>query len=252
MQQMPDKEFDKVFRDNFESFEVEPSANLWPNIAVELAPTKKAKFPFLWVAAASATLVLGGLLLIQSDDKIYLQGDANAMAANASLVNSAPSLISSKGSSATVAVIDLKMDNDRPVRADFAVNKVGSVTETTTAHIEQKNILANVQPNTAEEHKPIKRAEIKPIEMLAAVAIEAEGEATNTVYYASNFSSFIDDDLDEATSKKGIRNVGDLVNYVVDKVDRRDKKVIKFTTDDDDNTSIIGLNIGFIKLNKKK
>ena len=51
--------------------------------------------------------------------------------------------------------------------------------------------------------------------------------------------------------RKGIRNVGDLVNFVVDKVDKRDKKLLHFNTDEDDNSSLVGINIGFLKLNKK-
>ncbi|MNL29759.1 hypothetical protein D3C87_1514530 [compost metagenome] len=54
----------------------------------------------------------------------------------------------------------------------------------------------------------------------------------------------------EEPANKGIRNVGDLVNFVVNKIDRREKKLIQFDTDDD-NSSIVALNIGFIKLNRK-
>jgi restriction endonuclease S subunit len=54
----------------------------------------------------------------------------------------------------------------------------------------------------------------------------------------------------EEKPNKGIRNVGDLINFVVDKVDKREKKVIQFATDED-NSSIVALNIGFIKFNKK-
>lgn len=54
-----------------------------------------------------------------------------------------------------------------------------------------------------------------------------------------------------ATEKKGIRNVGDLVNFVVEKIDKRDKKLIRFNTDDDDNSSIVGINLGFVRLNPK-
>lgn len=56
---------------------------------------------------------------------------------------------------------------------------------------------------------------------------------------------------DEA-DKKGIRNVGDLINFVVDKVDKREDKFLKFKTDDDDNSSLIGINIGMLKFSKRK
>ena len=49
MQQMQDKEFDKLFKDRFEDAEIEPSANLWANIEHELAPKKKRVFPIYWM-----------------------------------------------------------------------------------------------------------------------------------------------------------------------------------------------------------
>ena len=45
--------------------------------------------------------------------------------------------------------------------------------------------------------------------------------------------------------------MGDLINFVVDKVDKREDKLIRFDTDDD-NSSLIGINIGMIRFSKKK
>ena len=53
------------------------------------------------------------------------------------------------------------------------------------------------------------------------------------------------------TENKGIRNMGDLINYVVDKVDKSDEKIIQFKTEDD-NSSLVALNIGIIRFNTKK
>ena len=55
----------------------------------------------------------------------------------------------------------------------------------------------------------------------------------------------------DMADKRGIRNMGDLINFVVDKVDKREDKLIRFDTDDD-NSSLIGINIGMIKFSKKK
>ena len=56
----------------------------------------------------------------------------------------------------------------------------------------------------------------------------------------------------EGRERKGIRNVGDVINFVVDKLDKREKKLIQFKTDDDDNSSLIAVNIGILKFNSKK
>jgi hypothetical protein len=58
-------------------------------------------------------------------------------------------------------------------------------------------------------------------------------------------------DNENKTENKGIRNMGDLINYVVDKVDKSDEKIIQFKTDDD-NSSLVALNIGIIRFNTKK
>ena len=36
MQAMPDKDFDRVFQERFEAFEVEPSSSVWRGIEAEL------------------------------------------------------------------------------------------------------------------------------------------------------------------------------------------------------------------------
>jgi hypothetical protein len=50
--------------------------------------------------------------------------------------------------------------------------------------------------------------------------------------------------------KHGIRNFGDIVNLVVAKVDKRKDKVIEFSDDDEDGSSITGINLGVIKVKK--
>lgn len=48
--------------------------------------------------------------------------------------------------------------------------------------------------------------------------------------------------------KAGDRN---LVNCVVDKVDKSEEKIIQFKTEDD-NSSLVALNIGILRCNTKK
>ena len=71
---------------------------------------------------------------------------------------------------------------------------------------------------------------------------------------ASNAASIRADDVaggEDQTDNKGIRNVGDVVNLIVNKVDKRKDKFIQFRTDDDDS-SISAINIGPFKFGKKK
>ncbi len=247
MQHMPDRDFDNLFRDKFTDAEVEPSGHLWTNIAEKLTPVpKKRNFPIMWMAAASIAVVFSvSLLLPEADDKIYLQ-------ANPKLVNTkiAESLPVAQGATQSVtraeAVLkSVKAGPQKPLLAHQSTKKVvAPVTE-------EKNIFMAMQPVTTNEHLPNKKADAKPLEVVHP-QIEVLEDAT--VYMANHVSETTDnayDDADANNQKKGIRNMGDLINYVVDKVDKRENKLIKFSTDDDDNSSVVGINIGFLKLNKR-
>lgn len=247
MQHMPDKDFDKLFKDSFMDAEIEPSANLWGNIAEQLEPKKKRSFPILWVAAASVAVVASVLLFTQGGDKIYLQGTAVETAAVKPVeeMQTLPAAITEE--------VNADVLPEREASTRSFLKREAAKTVTAPIDEVQKNIITTVQPSTQIAHLPIKKAAVKPLDVTPVEEIIANNN-TETVY-ANNVTKqefdYPEDVEDVNNSKKGIRNMGDLINYVVDKVDKRDKKIIKFDTDDDDNSSIIGLNIGFLKLNKK-
>jgi len=247
MQHMPDKDFDKLFKDSFMDAEIEPSANLWGNIAGQLEPKRKRSFPILWVAAASVAVVVSVMLFTQGQDKVYLQGAAQEIATVRSLEGTPTSSIAAAEETTTVSaavLTEAKRTNISPVRAAVAKVEIATIED-----VQEKSFVA-MQPSEKNEHLVIKRGEVKPLDVTPTVTTAKE----NQTMYASADTKPVDyfEQAEESdTNKKGIRNVGDLINYVVDKVDKRDKKLIKFDTDDDDNSSIIGLNIGFLKLNKK-
>lgn len=256
MQHMPDKDFDKLFHDKFMDAEIEPSADLWGNIADKLEPKKKRGFPLMWVAAAASVAVVASVMLFtQSDDKILLRPNAAAVAS-----------VSNESITTTVPVTAVVTTQDEVVADETtapSATKYVQAVKRTVAPVEavnadeQKNIFASVQPSETNDHLAIKdgikRGEVKPLEVIKQEKVTTETQ-TNRMIAAvptkDETTEYIDP-VEDNDNKKGIRNVGDLVNYVVDKVDKREKKLIKFNTDDDDNSSIIGLNIGFLKLNKK-
>lgn len=52
---------------------------------------------------------------------------------------------------------------------------------------------------------------------------------------------------------KRIRSIGDVVNLVMAKVDKREDKLIQFTdSDDGDESNVTGINLGIINLKKEK
>lgn len=247
MQHMPDKEFDNLFRDRFKDAEIEPSANLWANIEQQLAPKRKRSIPIYWMAAATVAIAFTAILAFQKTEKIQLHLDQATAKVNAPVQETQ----------------DIKTTEPSIVVSEAVVNKSRSLAAVNSTSVKavlakqqvdlQKNMQVAMQPNVNDARLPIKQADVRPLDVLPVKETILESPTvTATLVEKPRFESTVITETENSTERKGIRNVGDLVNFVVDKVDKRDKKFLKFNTDDDDNSSIIGINIGFIKLNSKK
>jgi hypothetical protein len=252
MQHMPDKDFDKLFTDRFMDAEIEPSADLWGNIAGQLEPKKSNKpFPLMWVAAASVAVVASVMLFTQSEEKVYLRGAAVAVTkvAPVTKIQNVPVVATEEVKAETVTAV---LPAPSIIKRSLLKKEVASVPTAQVEAIEKNNFVA-VQPSAENDHLPIKKAEAMPLNVVTTPNEVNRERPEPTIYHvdAGKIREDVENMGDSDDNKKGIRNVGDLVNYVVDKVDKREKKLIKFGTDDDDNSSIIGLNIGFLKFNKK-
>jgi len=231
---MRDKEFDQLFKDRFEDMEVQPSANLWNNIAEELKPIKKRVFPAYWVAAAVALIVFSVVLMAPDQEKIRLQGTA-------SIANEPSQLV---GTQPTVSIKKI-VEKDTATYKSTALVIAPRLNEA----IAEKEFKAK-QPKLITV-RPIVKADV----IVVAKQVEEPAIIDHNIVIAK--ADVTDDGSNDVIAEadpaayKGIRNVGDLVNYVVDKVDKRERKFLKFNTDED-NSSLIGINIGFIKLNSKR
>lgn len=248
MQHMPDKEFDKLFKDRFEDAEIEPSTNLWANIEKELEPVKKRTLPIYWMAAAVVALAFSAMLVFQKKEVLKLHGDDQTAINKPAVVDT---VATPEQSPISVEPVQKQLAKNPIVRAQKQAKEEIVPAIHTIDQTEQKIQLA-VQPNTTNDRLPIKQQDPKPINVVPIKEVPVENpemiannvKPTNTIETKTITET-------ETTERKGIRNVGDLVNYVVDKVDKRDKKLVRFNTDDDDNSSIVGINIGFLKFNKR-
>jgi len=252
---MQDKEFDQLFKDKFDDAQIEPSANLWANIEAELAPKRKRAFPVYWMAAAVVLITLtAALLVFNKEDKVQLQGRT------ADVVK--PSAI------ADGEVGDTLVDQVKPIAQDNTPAEEGILVATSPAKSSLvaedkkavqtpdqnsvKNNLAVMQPNQVIAHLTTKEPIVKesPVELPKAKVDPAEV----IVIASADVPVVTGDEVineNDMADKRGIRNMGDLINFVVDKVDKREDKLIRFDTDDD-NSSLIGINIGMIRFSKKK
>jgi len=245
MQHMQDKDFDNLFRDKFMNAEIEPSANLWAKIEDQLEPKRKRVLPIYWMAAASVAVAFTTLMVFQKSDKIQLRPDEVTAAIITSPVEQ------NIPTTTEEAIISTALRSGSVAKSSFASTKTNMSSANNIENAISENNQLALQPNSVNDRLPIKQADAKPIDVVAITQVE------NPIVIAQvEPQQKVDNDMineiDNTSERKGIRNVGDLVNYVVDRVDKRDKKLVRFNTDDDDNSSIVGINIGFLKFNKKK
>lgn len=237
MQQMKDKEFDQLFKDRLGDAEIEPSIKLWNNIAESLKPQKKKLFSEYWIAAAIAVIIGFMVLVSPKEEKIKLQR-------NASLVNNRDLSTTTQ----STIPIDSKREHKNDVSTHESTPLVIAPRLKEVNSKDQFIVKKSVGANTFAlniESDPI-NVESKPVDDIHhAHTRNVIAKADLPVENDANIIS------ENEASTKGIRNVGDFVNYVVSKVDKREDKFLKFKTDDD-NSSLVGINIGFIKLNLKR
>lgn len=264
MQNIQDKEFDQLFRDRFEGAETEPSANLWENIETQLGSKPKRVFPVYWLAAALCAVAVTAGLLFRKPEK----GITSVAQTAVSEHRSANGRIAVKEK--PLAVIDpvvrvsdsLSVDAVRPssarvkpasARKILAFTKVSggvSVSGKATADVhasETKKDLTAMQPLVLIVHPENRVVSVKQKKEQLPESVKETPEELMLASAAKNETA---DDHETREKHRGIRNIGDLVNYVVNKLDRREEKMLKFETNDDES-SLIGINIGMIRFSRK-
>lgn len=237
MAHMQDKDFDQLFKDQFEEAEITPSANLWGKIEQELEPKRKTVLPVYWMAAAVAIVAVSVGIMMPRTEKIQLRGSADFVATTMTTIDNTPK----------AKVADEVMSSENVSEES---NSTPLVIAPRLTEEDVKKDFAAMQPIAAKSH---------PVNIDAPVATSAIASLKEPVTPVSDVMIASADITEPANvitdteqpEHKGIRNVGDLINLVVNKVDKREKKLIQFTTDDDDNSSLVGINIGFLRFNKK-
>jgi len=264
MQHMQDKEFDELFRDRFESAEIEPSANLWSNIEGKLTVKRKRIFPLYWSAAAAIIAAVTVALLFQKTDKIQLNGTAvlsqQTVKGHQDILTHQPNgsdrAVPSEKKQGTNQYASVSLQHNTEV--EKRPNNLTANLEVLADEPDNKKDLLAMQPSVVISHLEYKEAKLKqePAKLPKAITPPVEDVMLASADVTSEVNTEADNDEvgneNKRAESKGIRNMGDLINYVVDKVDKRDEKFIQFKTDDDDNSSLIGLNIGMFKFSQKK
>lgn len=249
-----DKELDELFNSKLNNFEAEPSAKLWQNIHVELDKSlRKKKFvPVLQIAASVVILLSVGLFWIRSNETVTRK----TIVKKAVKLNSRPLqpqniLRENKAEQkeklfAGTKIRVVKEAWPRKKAAKILVTKQQaqskiSLDETST--LVQNKLPVTVKPDQV-------RPAIVPdggiVLKLQPAAIEGEPAKQIPVLSAQTNKP-----APVIVKRKGIRNMGDLVNLVMAKVDKRQDKLIEFT-DNDGESNITGINLGIITIKKEK
>lgn len=250
MQAMQDKDFDQLFKDKFEGAEMLPSANLWSNIEKELTPKKKRVFPVYWAAAAVAVIAVSVGLLSREPEKLQLRGTTEVAALekkNAVKDSDVGSVLTDPAKGALDSVdTGLTKSVSTPLVLAPKIKLKNLVQENNSLALQRNDQNKRQQIKAIEVVNPLKE-EVKPI-----IDLPTENVIANVVIPEVQQGDNGITDTDDREERKGIRNVGDVINFVVDKLDKREKKFIQFKTDDDDNSSLIAVNIGILKFNPKR
>lgn len=246
MQPIQDKDFDQLFKDTFENAEVTPSKNLWANIEAEIAPKQKRKLPVLWLAAAAILIFVTVGILISKQQEVA--GPDSKLATN--IPKAEPTVVKVPVEDAVKNIVSpIEPKKQASSKRDYLPKK--KVTQAKPLDLPKvittdKQIKQDVQLAQNNDIKPQGQDVLKQ-RIDAAIQQPKEEQII-----ASNPTAVKADEPlnDDDQSFKNIKNVGDVVNIIVNKVDKRKDKFIQFRTDDDDS-SLSSINIGPFKIGKR-
>ena len=250
---MQDKEIDQLFKSALYDHEVEPTAMVWDNVSTNLNAGKRKKLVMAWLSVAASVLILvvaGWFFIPQAkvNDKSATQTAAAknnkpAKAIIAAEVGKDAATVTRPKASAMVASVAL------PKRMKQTIRK--------------KNVRA-VAENMILEAQLVTSAPRK-VDVLTAVVPDAETpliaktEVDDDIVFKTNANNIAAVRVPQSNKimaaapvkKRRINTLGDLINVVVSKVDKRKDKLIEFTSNDDDDATVTGINLGFLKIKKQ-
>jgi hypothetical protein len=253
---MQDKEFDQVFNSKFEDFEVEPSAMVWNNIAGKLdgKKSKRAIMPYLSIAATILVLLTACILFMQKGNTPAQKTNKNKLTANrvkqikpeVNQPEAQPAIVVAKSIDRVASIIKHQTVNTFPVnKIIVAVNtKVdNAVKEPETVKPDKQQLIATV---TAPASTAVKAS--VPDVQLTPKTVDVVAPIERPAVMAS-----VENQNVAPVKKRGIHNLGGLINALVAKVDKREDKIIEFSDSDDDDTesNVTGVNLGLIKIKRQ-
>jgi hypothetical protein len=254
---MQDNEFDDLFRSKLGGLEVQPSAQVWDNIVAGLGTSKKKSIlPMLSMAATILILLAAGTWFLLDKPVKQVQNQvAKTKVTPRNNVVIQPEKTAIEQPNTAVETTQATLSAERVTNTSIAKIKVRPAIKkqtTESVNIAPTPAIASAQTQqvlAALPNQPVTHP-VVPEMQLANSTINNDApvlkSTTATAPVAITASQV------EKKKKHGIHSLGDLINAVVSKVDKREDKLIEFTESDDDESSVTGINLGIIKIKKEK
>ncbi len=251
---MQDNELDELFRSRLSGMEMEPSAHVWDNIAANIDTKKRSWAPVMRIAAAVLILLTAGIWFLMDKPAKVEQQMATKRPGKGHFFTTKDQhkevekqrVAVNVGSPAIIPqssqLAETHKDRSRsltPEANETPANEIasGSAVETT---IESQPVLAAVND------QPV-LTPVVPDGQIAIRSIDTTPAAIKPITTAPVVMA-----ANRPVQKKrhGIHSLGDLINVVVAKVDKREDKLIEFTETDEDS-NVTGLNLGIVRVKKE-
>lgn len=230
MKHTPDNSFDKAFRERLAEATVAPSEHVWETIAARLEQKKpKKRIAVAWFSVAASLVLVSAIWWLST-------APPNADAGLAKVPPAVEKPLQQSSSVVLEQNISLVQEKKQQV-VRHTSRAVGLVSSPAAAKPAPLPSLVSDTP--AAQAEPIANfVKASPVEIITTnAAILPEIPATDAKAPVAK------------RSKKRIRSLSDLVNFVVAKVDDREEKVLE-TSNDGAILSLTALNVGPIKFKK--
>jgi hypothetical protein len=253
--EMQDNEFDELFRSKLNGFEIEPSASVWTGIKAELKADKRKRtlVPVLRIAASIIVLIAAGILF-------FPQNIHTSKHNNKTQTAKTPAVITS-------SAVTVDHQKSRVLKSNSAIAQNTRTAPASIAAVsyQKENTQDTSLNQTAGEKPPVLSSEQLTLASLNGKqhVVPDSGTVLAIKLPMKDSTPFIAKAPQAITqspavakqdapvkAKHKIRSIGDLVNVLVAKVDKRKDKFVEFTDTDGDQSVITGINLGIIKIKK--
>ncbi len=255
-----DKELDDLFASKLHNFEVEPTANLWQNISKELdrKPKRKSIIPGLRIAAGILVVLSVGLLFLRKNETVKNNLPKKTAKVVLQKIDSTLNQITNLGDKKSMLLLSaknkvIKEALPKKSKSKFDIIKTGITQKPEIELVSTQTFAQNkleAEPAISQNNPIQSRIALVP-DVSVSLKPQPEMEVPKKTIVKPFMLATENNTI--KVKRKRIRNIGDVVNLVISKVDKREDKLIEFSdSDNGDESNITGINLGIISIKKEK